>query len=252
RVVRKAAVEMLEEDRETVSVSPQTVEKVLGAPRYLREAPDKEPQVGVVNGLAYTAVGGETLTVECLGMPGTGQLQLTGKLGDVMQESAKAAVTYIRAHAAALGLEDDFMKRTDIHIHVPEGAVPKDGPSAGTAILTAVTSALTGIPVRARLAMTGEITLRGRVLAIGGLREKLLAAVRAGVTEVLLPESNRRDLEDVPKEITEKLRLTFVRTAGEVLKNSLVTPPKRAAAPAQAPSMAPVYQDAGRTLPAGV
>ncbi|MBQ1520661.1 MAG: endopeptidase La, partial [Clostridia bacterium] len=149
-----------------------------------------------------------------------------GKLGDVMQESAKAAITYIRAHADELALDKDLMKTTDIHIHVPEGAVPKDGPSAGIALLTAVTSALTGIPVRAGIAMTGEITIRGRVLAIGGLREKLLAAVRAGIIEVLIPDSNRKDIEDVPEDIVKKLNIVYVRTADEVLSRALTRRPQ--------------------------
>ena len=181
RVVRKAAVEMLDEEKEQVSVNPAGVEKYLGAPRFLRDLPEKAPQVGVVNGLAYTAVGGETLAVECSVMPGSGQVQLTGQLGDVMKESAQAARSWVRAHAAEYGIDPEFYKTQDIHIHVPEGAVPKDGPSAGVTMATALVSALSGRKVRQDVAMTGEITLRGRVLPIGGVKEKLLAAHRDGL-----------------------------------------------------------------------
>lgn len=193
--------------------------------RYSFEPADKEPEIGLVNGLAWTSVGGELLEIEVEALKGTGQLQLTGSLGDVMQESARTAITCIRAHASELGLSDDFNQHTDIHIHVPEGAVPKDGPSAGISLMTAVASALTGIPVRARLAMTGEITLRGRVLAIGGLREKLLAAARAGITTVLLPEQNRKDIAEVPKDIIDVLQIVFVHNAEEVLSQALVHMP---------------------------
>ena len=225
-VCRKAACEIAE-GASRIKLTKAKLAEYLGVPKYTEDTIEKEPAVGVVNGLAWTAVGGTTMEIEVEVLPGSGQLQLTGKLGDVMQESARAAITCIRAHAEELGIPADFMKSTDIHIHVPEGAVPKDGPSAGIAMLTALASALTGIPVRARIAMTGEITLRGRVLPIGGLREKLLAAVRAGVTDVLLPEANRKDLEDVPEVILEKLRIVHVRTAGEVLKNALVRQPEK-------------------------
>ena len=222
RVVRKAAVEMLDEDKETVSVSPQTVEKFLGAPRYLREAPEKEPQVGVVNGLAYTTVGGETLAVECATMQGTGQIKLTGQLGDVMKESAMAALSWVRAHAAEFNLDGEFHKNLDIHIHVPEGAVPKDGPSAGVTMATALVSALTGRKVRQDVAMTGEITLRGRVLPIGGVKEKLLAAYRAGIKTLLLPKENQKDLEDVPPHVLAQFQITPAESIGDVLAVALL------------------------------
>ena len=164
-------------------------------------------------------------------MPGKGKLQLTGQLGDVMQESAQAAMTYVRANAARLGVEPDCFDKIDIHIHVPEGAVPKDGPSAGIAMMTALASALSGIPVRAGVAMTGEITLRGRVLPIGGLREKLLAAVRAGITTVLLPEKNRQSLYDVPESVLEALELVFVDEADAVLEHALEQRPVQGNAP---------------------
>ncbi|MBR5109123.1 MAG: endopeptidase La [Clostridia bacterium] len=221
RVVRKAAVEMLDEEKDAVSVNPQTVEKYLGAPRYLREAPEKEPLVGIVNGLAYTTVGGETLAVECATMEGTGQIKLTGQLGDVMKESAMAALSWVRAHANEFSLQPEFHKNLDIHIHVPEGAVPKDGPSAGVTMATALVSALTGRKVRQDVAMTGEITLRGRVLPIGGVKEKLLAAYRAGIRTILLPRENQKDLEDVPEHVRREFEIVLTENIGDVLKVAL-------------------------------
>lgn len=221
RVVRKAAVEMLDEEKEQVSVSPAGVEKYLGAPRFLRDLPEKAPQVGVVNGLAYTTVGGETLAVECTVMPGSGQLQLTGQLGDVMKESAQAARSWVRAYAAEYGIDPEFYKTQDIHIHVPEGAVPKDGPSAGVTMATALVSALSGRKVRQEVAMTGEITLRGRVLPIGGVKEKLLAAYRAGLKVILLPKENQKDLEDVPAHVLAQFQMHFTEKIEDVLKVAL-------------------------------
>ena len=222
KVVRKAAVEMLQTDAEVISVTPQVVEKYLGAVKFLRDMPEKKPQVGVVNGLAYTAVGGEMLAVECSVMPGSGQVQLTGQLGDVMKESAQAARSWVRAHAAEYGIAEDFHKNLDIHIHVPEGAVPKDGPSAGVTMTTALVSALSGRPVDQTVAMTGEITLRGRVLPIGGVKEKLLAAYRAGVQTILLPKENKKDLEDVPMHVLSRFRILLVENAEDVLKVALI------------------------------
>lgn len=222
KVVRKAAVEMLQTDAEVISVTPQVVEKYLGAVKFLRDMPEKKPQVGVVNGLAYTAVGGEMLAVECSVMPGSGQVQLTGQLGDVMKESAQAARSWVRAHAAEYGIAEDFHKNLDIHIHVPEGAVPKDGPSAGVTMTTALVSALSGKPVDQTVAMTGEITLRGRVLPIGGVKEKLLAAYRAGVQTILLPKENKKDLEDVPMHVLSRFRILLVENAEDVLKVALI------------------------------
>lgn len=222
RVVRKAAVEMLEEEKETVSVTPAIVENYLGAPRFLREAPEKEPRVGVVNGLAYTTVGGETLEVECAVMQGTGQVQLTGQLGDVMKESAQAARSWVRAHGAEYGISGDFYKDQDLHIHVPEGAVPKDGPSAGVTLATAMVSALSGKKVRQDIAMTGEITLRGRVLPIGGVKEKLLAAYRAGIKTLLLPRENQKDLEDVPPHVLAQFTIILTDNIEDVLKTALL------------------------------
>ena len=179
---------------------------------------DGKRLVGCVTGLAWTSVGGEILTIEATAMQGGGQLQLTGKLGDVMQESAKAAVSYIRAHAQELGIDPDFHKNTDLHIHVPMGATPKDGPSAGVTMVTAIYSALSGKPVDQRIAMTGEISLRGRVLPIGGLKEKSIAAHRAGATRVLFPADNQQDLEEVPQSVREALTFTPVSTLEQVLR----------------------------------
>ena len=225
KVVRKATVEMLDEKKDSVGISAEKLTKYLGAPRYIRETLEKENRIGVVNGLAYTTVGGELLQVECMVMQGNGALQLTGKLGDVMQESAKAALSWVRAHADAWGIPPEFFKQHDIHIHVPEGAVPKDGPSAGVTLITALTSALTSIPVKQSVAMTGEITLRGRVLPIGGLKEKLMAAYRAGITQVLIPRENVKDLEDVDRAILERIAIKPVDEAAQVIRESLVCQP---------------------------
>ncbi|NLI22736.1 MAG: endopeptidase La [Clostridiales bacterium] len=235
RVVRKAAVETLQNGVKTVPVTSRKLKEYLGAVQYLREPTERHSLVGVVNGLAVTAVGGETLAVECTLMQGAGALQLTGKLGDVMQESAKAALSWVRAHSDGWGIPAEFYKQHDLHIHVPEGAVPKDGPSAGVAMVTALTSALTGIPVRQDIAMTGEITLRGRVLPIGGLKEKLLAAYRAGLRLALIPMENAKDLEDVPENVLAKLSVVTVERVDEVLSRALVSALPDAT---QAPAMA--------------
>lgn len=225
KVVRKAAVTMLDEGTVEVTVTPVVLKTYLGAPRFHRDLVAKEPLVGVVNGLAYTTVGGEMLAVECQTFPGTGNLQLTGQLGDVMKESGRAALTWVRAHAQSLGLAPDFYKTLDIHIHVPEGAVPKDGPSAGVTMATALVSALTGIPVRQEVAMTGEITLRGRVLPIGGVKEKLLAAYRAGIQTIVMPKENLKDLEEIPPHVLSQFRIAAAEGIDTVLKNALVKAP---------------------------
>ena len=225
KVVRKAAVTMLDTDVTEVTVTSAKLKEYLGAVRFMREMPEKEPRIGVVNGLAYTTVGGELLEVECAIMPGKGSLQLTGQLGDVMKESAEAAFTWVRAHSAEMGLKDDFYKDKDIHIHVPEGAVPKDGPSAGVTMTTALTSVLTGIPVRQDVAMTGEITLRGRVLPIGGLKEKTLAAYRAGIKTLLIPKENVKDLEDIPPHVLSQFRVVAAEKIDDVLTTALVHMP---------------------------
>ena len=225
KVIRKSAVTMIENGVETVNVTAAVLEKDLGAPRYLREAPEKEPRVGIVNGLAYTTVGGELLEIECAIMPGKGNLKLTGQLGSVMKESAEAAFSWVRAHSDSLGLKDDFWQEKDIHIHVPEGAVPKDGPSAGVTMTTALVSAFTGIPVRQDVAMTGEVTLRGRVLPIGGLKEKSLAAYRAGIKTLIIPKENVKDTEEIPEHILSSFNVITAEQVETVLGNALLRDP---------------------------
>ena len=221
KVCRKIAVEILEKQEWKVRLDPEELERLLGAPRYHREAPEKEPRIGVVNGLAYTTVGGEMLEVECAPMPGKGSLKLTGQLGDVMKESAETAFSWVRSHSESLGLAKDFYKDIDLHVHVPEGAVPKDGPSAGVTMTTALVSALTQKPVRQDVAMTGEVTLRGRVLPIGGLKEKTLAAFRAGIKTLIIPEENQKDLEKIPAEVLSRFRIVPVKDVEEVLRTAL-------------------------------
>ena len=217
KVVRKAAVEMLDKDTRQVTMSMDKLRGYLGAARYSREGLETIDRIGVVNGLAYTSVGGELLPVECTMMEGTGVLQLTGSLGDVMQESAKAALSWVRSHCTPWGVSAEFFRKHDIHIHVPEGAVPKDGPSAGVTLTTALVSALLSIPVHQNVAMTGEVTLRGRVLPIGGLKEKLMAAYRAGIKTVLIPKENMKDLEDVAQVVLDKLTIQPVDDVEQVL-----------------------------------
>lgn len=222
KLCRKAAVRMLDEGKRSMSISKKTMREMLGAARYLREMPEKEPRIGIVNGLAYTSVGGEMLEVECSTMSGKGELKLTGQLGDVMKESAQTAFSWVRAHSDELGLKADFYRDIDIHIHVPEGAVPKDGPSAGITMTTALVSAVTGHPVRQDVAMTGEITLRGRVLPIGGLKEKTMAAYRAGIRILIIPEENRKDLEKIPEDVLKQFKVVPVRDVQEVLKTAVI------------------------------
>ncbi|HVN67515.1 MAG TPA: S16 family serine protease, partial [Candidatus Sulfotelmatobacter sp.] len=202
-------------------VEKKDLEEYLGAPRYRFGLAEEKDQVGVSTGLAWTEVGGDTLPIEVTVMPGRGALTITGQLGDVMQESAKAAMSFVRSKAGQLGLEENFYRKLDIHIHVPEGAVPKDGPSAGIAMATALTSALTGVPVRRDVAMTGEITLRGKVLPIGGLKEKLLAARRAGIKNVIIPKENKKDLDEIRKELPADMNFTLVKEMDEVLAAAL-------------------------------
>lgn len=221
KVIRKAVVYMLDHGAKKVKVTEDMLHGFLGAARYLREPIEKEPRIGVVNGLAFTSTGGEMLEVECSPMPGKGVLKLTGQLGEVMKESAEAALTYVRAHCGEFGLNPGFYKTVDIHIHVPEGAVPKDGPSAGVTMTTAIVSALAKIPVKQNVAMTGEITLRGRVLPIGGLKEKTLAAYRAGVDTLVIPRENKKDLEEIPDYILKRFRIVLADTAGDVLNTAL-------------------------------
>jgi ATP-dependent Lon protease len=204
-----------------VVLTPQVITEMLGPAKYREMDLDKQNEIGATTGLAWTEMGGTILTTEATMMEGRGKLTITGKLGDVMQESAQAAMSYVRSRAQYLGLPKDFYRSLDIHVHVPEGAIPKDGPSAGITIATSICSALTGIPVRFDLAMTGEITLRGRVLPIGGLKEKLLAAHRQGIYEIVLPKENERDLADIPENIRKEMKLHFVFSMDEVLKIAL-------------------------------
>ncbi|MBQ3225910.1 MAG: endopeptidase La [Clostridia bacterium] len=223
RICRKAALKISEsESGEAVKVSVKNLDEFLGKRLFLADTASKKNEIGVVTGLAWTQVGGDTLSVEVNVMNGTGKIELTGQLGDVMQESAKAAISYIRSIAEKFGIEDEFYKNKDIHIHVPEGATPKDGPSAGITIATALASALSGRMVNHTVAMTGEITLRGRVLAIGGLKEKSLAAYRAGIQTILIPEDNKKDIDELETVVKENLTIIPVSTMDEVLKFALV------------------------------
>ncbi|KPV39160.1 DNA-binding protein [Thiohalorhabdus denitrificans] len=219
---RKAAKELLTESkRKKVQVTHKNLDKYLGVPRYRYGQAEEENQVGAATGLAWTEVGGDILTIEATVVPGKGKLTITGQLGDVMQESIQAAMSVVRARSRWLGLEDDFYQKHDIHVHVPEGATPKDGPSAGIGMCTAIISSFTGIPVRADVGMTGELTLRGRVLPIGGLKEKLLAARRSGLKEVIIPRENEKDLTEIPANIKDPLQVHAVDTIDEVLRIAL-------------------------------
>ncbi|MGG7178667.1 endopeptidase La [Clostridium paraputrificum] len=222
KLIRKAIADMLKKDKENKSISEETVQELLGHRKYTFDKIKNEDKIGVVTGMAWTAYGGDTLPVEAMVMKGTGKLQLTGQLGDVMQESAKAAYTYVRANASKYGIKDDFYKNKDIHIHVPEGAVPKDGPSAGVTMVTALVSALSNRKVRGNVAMTGEVTLTGRVLPIGGLKEKSLAAHRAGVDTIIIPKENEKDIEDIPTSIRSKLNIIIAEEVGTVLNNAII------------------------------
>ena len=221
-ICRKAAREILEDGKKELKVSESNLSRYLGKERYHVNLANKEDEVGVVRGLAWTSVGGDTLEIEVNVMPGKGEIQLTGQLGDVMKESARTGISYIRSVSKEYGIEADFFRKHDIHIHIPEGAVPKDGPSAGITMATAIVSAAAGRKARADVAMTGEITLRGRVLPIGGLKEKLLAAKNAGIRTVLLPEKNRADVEEIAKEIKKGMELVYVESMKEVLPVALV------------------------------
>lgn len=218
---RKAAKILLEKNKDSVHITEKNVSDYLGRKKFLFDKKNDEDLVGVARGLAWTSVGGDTLSIEVNVMDGKGEVKLTGKLGDVMKESAMTAISYIRANAEALDIRNDFYIKKDIHIHVPEGAVPKDGPSAGITMATALVSALSGKPVRNDVAMTGEITLRGKVLPIGGLKEKSLAAYRAGITTVIIPEENKADLEDIPKNLIKKMEFIPVKDMDTVLQNAL-------------------------------
>ncbi len=221
-ICRKAAREFLEDKRRVIKVTETSLEKYLGKEKVTFEDANEEDQVGIVRGLAWTSVGGDTLQIEVNEMPGKGNLQLTGQMGDVMKESAQTALTYVRSVCPKYAVADDYFEKHDIHIHIPEGAVPKDGPSAGITMAAAMLSAVIGKKVKAKVAMTGEITLRGRVLPIGGLKEKILAAKMAHIKTVLVPEKNRADIAELSKEITKGLEILFVAQMEDVVKNAFV------------------------------
>ena len=222
KVCRKAARKIVEGAEGTIYVTTKNLREFLDRPKYIQNKAEKSPQIGVSTGMAWTEVGGDILPTEAIVLKGKGKLLLTGKLGEVMQESAQAGLTYIRSRSDLIKLEDDFYEKNDIHVHVPEGAVPKDGPSAGITIATAMFSALTKKKVRSDVAMTGEITLRGNVLPIGGLKEKVLAAYREGMHTIILPKENERDIEDIPETVREKLKFVPVEHMDEVLKTAII------------------------------
>ena len=224
KVARKALRRILENKAEAIAVTPETLGEFAGVRKYRFGVSEEEDQIGAVTGLAWTEVGGELLTIEAVTVPGKGQIKTTGKAGEVMQESVQAAWSFVRARAPALGVKPSLFGRRDVHIHLPEAATPKDGPSAGIGMVTAIMSTLTGIPVRREVAMTGEVTLRGHVLPIGGLKEKLLAALRGGIKTVLIPAENEKDLAEIPANIRDGLTIIPVRHVDEVLRLALVAP----------------------------
>ena len=225
-VARKVVREIVTKKAKKVAITRKSLEKYAGIRRFRYGEAEAEDMVGVVTGLAWTEVGGEILTIEAVMLPGKGQVKHTGKLGDVMQESVSAALSYVRSRSISFGIKPTLFEKRDIHVHVPEGATPKDGPSAGIAMATSLVSVLTGIPVRKDVAMTGEITLRGRVLPIGGLKEKLLAALRAGITTVFIPKENEKDLADIPDSVRKHLKIIAVSHVDEVIGQALVRRPE--------------------------
>ncbi|MBY6134703.1 endopeptidase La [Leisingera sp. XS_AS12] len=226
KVARKSLTKIVKKEAESVTVTPDNLDEFLGVKKYRYGLAEKEDQVGVVTGLAYTSVGGELLSIEALRLPGKGRMKTTGKLGDVMKESIEAASSYVRSISPQIGVKPPRFDKLDIHVHVPDGATPKDGPSAGLAMVTAIVSVLTGIPVRKDIAMTGEVTLRGNASAIGGLKEKLLAALRGGIKTVLIPQENEKDLPDIPDNVKEGLEIIPVSHVSEVLEHALVSKPE--------------------------
>ncbi|MGE5472639.1 MAG: endopeptidase La [Ignavibacteriales bacterium] len=220
-ICRRAAKKLLSEEKKTVKITERTLDNFLGIPKYRYDKANEKDEVGIATGMAWTPVGGEVLYIEVTLMSGNGKLELTGHLGDVMKESARAGMSYIRSKAEDLGIDKDFHNKLDIHIHVPEGAIPKDGPSAGITICTAIISALTGIPIRKDVAMTGEITLRGRVLPIGGLKEKVIAAHRAGIKTVIIPEENKKDVEEIPETVRTQMKFVYASSIDTVIRTAL-------------------------------
>jgi ATP-dependent Lon protease len=224
KIARKSLRQILEGKSDKVELTAGNVADFLGVRRYRYGMGEEEDQIGAVTGLAWTEVGGELLTIEAVTVPGKGLIKTTGKLGDVMKESVEAAMSFVKARSPSFGVKPSLFARKDIHIHLPEGAVPKDGPSAGVGMVTAMISTLTGIPVRRDVAMTGEVTLRGRVLPIGGLKEKLLAAIRGGITTVLIPAENEKDLAEIPDSVKQSLKIVPVSHVDEVLANAMTEP----------------------------
>ena len=224
-IARKAVKDLMMSKKKKIKVTPEVVNQYLGVQKYKHGEAEREDQVGVVTGLAWTEVGGELLTIEALMMPGKGKMTVTGNLKEVMKESISAASSYVRSRAPSIGVKPPVFDKKDIHVHVPEGATPKDGPSAGVGMVTAIVSVMTGIPVRKDVAMTGEITLRGRVLPIGGLKEKLLAALRGGIKKVMIPEENAKDLAEIPDSVKSGMEIIPVAMMDDVLKHALVRMP---------------------------
>jgi ATP-dependent Lon protease len=227
-LARKSVKELMmpKNKKKKIKVTPEVVNQYLGVQKYRYGEVERDDQVGLVTGLAWTEVGGELLTIEALMMPGKGKMTVTGNLRDVMKESISAANSYVRSRAASIGVKPPVFDKKDIHVHVPEGATPKDGPSAGVAMVTAIVSVMTGIPVKRDVAMTGEITLRGRVLPIGGLKEKLLAALRGGIKKVMIPEENAKDLAEIPDNVKSRMEIIPVAFMDDVLKHALVRMPE--------------------------
>ncbi|NOC82245.1 endopeptidase La [Ruegeria sp. HKCCD6228] len=226
KVARKALTKIIKKEAETVTVTPENLDEFLGVPKFRYGLAEQDDQVGVVTGLAWTSVGGDLLQIEALKLPGKGRMKTTGKLGDVMKESIDAASSYVRSISPKIGVKPPQFDKIDIHVHVPDGATPKDGPSAGLAMVTSIVSVLTGIPVRKDIAMTGEVSLRGNAMPIGGLKEKLLAALRGGIKTVLIPEENEKDLADIPDNVKEGLEIIPVKHVSEVLEHALVRTPE--------------------------
>jgi ATP-dependent Lon protease len=252
KICRKAVKQLLTDKKpdadsdkraHRITVTPKNLDKYLGVRKYSFGMAEKQNQVGQVTGLAWTEVGGELLTIETVTMPGKGKTITTGKLGEVMQESIQAALSVVRNRSRKLGVKEDFYQKNDIHIHLPEGATPKDGPSAGIGMTTAMVSILTGIPVRADVAMTGEITLRGEVLQIGGLKEKLLAAHRGGIKTVIIPEENVKDLVDIPDNVKNKLEIVPVKWIDKVLEIALERQPEPLPEPDESAPIPPKPDD---------
>jgi ATP-dependent Lon protease len=247
-LIRKAVKELMTSKKKSVKVTLKNLSDYLGVPKYRYGEVETDDLVGVVTGLAWTEHGGELLVVEGVMMPGRGKMTVTGNLRDVMKESISAAASYVRSRSVAFGIEPPLFDKRDIHVHVPEGATPKDGPSAGVAMATAIVSTMTGIPVRRDVAMTGEITLRGRVIPIGGLKEKLLAALRGGIRKVLIPEENAKDLVEIPDNVKSGLEIVPVSRMDEVVKHALVRLPEpiqwdENAQPVASPAPEPVEEE---------